>query len=439
MQIISRRSVLAVIVLFVLFCSMLRLASGAYWSYHWSWETATRFRNIQSDTPCDSFPYEHLSRIQIVLKIGASEPQSRLQTQLSTVTRCISNLLIFSDHESELNGHHVYDILATIPESFKANTPDFEVYRSIQQGDFKSVNRSQAWRLDRFKFLPTVERSYELNPAAKWFVFLESDTYIVWDNLFRLLDQFDSAVPLYFGSPTRGRGSSYFAYGGTGFVLSVAAVERLVARTVGSKGEYVQPSLIQRYESLIKDDCCGDSVLGWALYKSGVKLSGLWPMFNPHPLHGVPFHEAHWCQPVISMHKLLLKDMHGLTVWEKQRGHNAPLLYADLFEYTNLTIRRQEQPQWDNSDWGGWREPPSSPAHKSVHACRVACNNHENCYSYTYSDVGYCIFVPTMRLGSKSSNQQLSAGWDVEKIKNWQAVHKCKEAEWVKPSTKRIY
>ena len=44
-----------------------------------------------------------------------------------------------------------------------------------------------------------------------------------------------------------------------------------------------------------------------------------------------------------------------------------------------------------------------------------------------------------MRLGSKSSNQQLSAGWDVEKIKNWQAVHKCKEAEWVKPSTKRIY
>jgi hypothetical protein len=34
----------------------------------------------------------------------------------------------------------------------------------------------------------------------------------------------------------------------------------------------------------VKDDCCGDSVLGFVLYEKGIELSGMWPMFNAHPL-----------------------------------------------------------------------------------------------------------------------------------------------------------
>ncbi|KAA8641336.1 uncharacterized protein ATNIH1004_002004 [Aspergillus tanneri] len=195
---------------------------------------------------------------------------------------------------------------------------------------------------------PWLNFSYEMNPTAEWFVFLESDTYFVWDNLFRLLDHFDPSVPLYFWIPVTGerrpRQENFFAYGGAGFVLSAAAIDKLVARKIGSHGEYIESPLSKRYEELLKADPCGDSVLGWALHERGVQLSGLWPMFNPHPLHGIPFDNAYWCQPVISMHKSLLADMEALVKWEHKRDREG-------------TMERQND--WDNGDWGGFQEPRS--------------------------------------------------------------------------------
>ncbi|RHZ52634.1 glycosyltransferase family 31 protein [Aspergillus thermomutatus] len=437
-----------------IFCLGLKLGFGLFHTDYWEWETTSRFSNSphanelrgnsDGDNLCDSFPLYLLPRVQVVLKIGSTEPPSRVDTHLTTVTRCITNLIVFSDHESEIKGHRVHDILATLPDSFWGNTSDFQAYSALQRGESETVGASQGWKLDRFKFLPMVERAYEMNPTAKWFVFLESDTYFVWDNLFRLLDQFDPSLPLYFGSPTAGKGRSFFAYGGAGFVLSTAAVQKLVARRVGRGSVYSQPPLNQQYEGLVKEDCCGDSVLGWALYQSGVKLSGMWPMFNPHPLHGIPFDERHWCQPVISMHKLSLEDMTELVRWEKQRrrGRKLPLLYADLFEYTKLgTV--EYKTDWDNGDWGGWQEPSHSPAHSSLEACTKACHEHPECFSYTYDHSGHCIFVPSIRLGAHKpateDTSRLSAGWDLEKIKQWRDAHKCRRPQWVKPSTDRIF
>jgi hypothetical protein len=70
---------------------------------------------------------------------------------------------------------------------------------------------------------------------------------------------------------------------------------------------------------VVDRDCCGDSVLGFALYQKGINISGLWPMFNAHSLHGIPFDAKHWCQPVISLHKSLFSDMTGLAKWESKR------------------------------------------------------------------------------------------------------------------------
>lgn len=287
----------------------------------WEWETTTRFipRNTPSrkelkedDFLCDQFPDDILSQVQVILKVGSSEPVNRLNTQISTVTRCISNLLIVSDQESEIHGHRVHDILAAWPPSFRSR--------------LSGINgRERGWALDRFKFLPMVEKAYEINPTARWFVFLETDTYIVWDNLFRLLDQYDASAPLYMGSPSPGEKTvegetTWFAHGGTGFVLSRAAVTKLVTRDTGAYNEYLQPSLSMQYQDKSETNCCGDSVLGWALYEKGVKLTGLWPMFNPHALHSVPFDSSHWCRPVISMHGTLLEDMEGLIKWENERN-----------------------------------------------------------------------------------------------------------------------
>lgn len=188
---------------------------------YWTWHTTSRFgpQSLSSpadstskskdkdhgkgNDPCDSFPTPLLSRVQVVLKIGSTEPSDRLESQLSTVSRCISNLLIFSDRDQKLGPHHAYDILADLPPSYMVNNSDFDVYRGAPiRGPDKAA---PGWRLDRYKFLPMVERAYKMNPVADWFVFLEADTYIVWDNLFRFLEHFDPRTPLYMGSPSPGR------------------------------------------------------------------------------------------------------------------------------------------------------------------------------------------------------------------------------------------
>ncbi|OQD85637.1 hypothetical protein PENANT_c009G00540 [Penicillium antarcticum] len=402
---------------------------------YWTWETRTQFRNTplkknnnnqQSETACDTFPSDVLSRVQIVLKTSATENANRVNTHLTSVTRCISNLLVVSDLETEVLGHQVYDILADIPLSARQKIPEFSGHNALQNGT-KGIDGAAGWRLDRFKFLPMIERAKKVNPTAEWYVFLETDTYFVWDNLFRMLEQFDPSVPLYMGSPAPGRGLEkggviWFAYGGSGFVLSRAAVDKLMARDGGRYGQFVGPSVSDQYLQMVTDDCCGDSVLGTALYEKGIKLSGMWPMFNAHPLHSIPFgNEHHWCQPVISMHKSLLGDMDGLTKWENRRNRTEPLLYADLIDYHQIGDL-SEKKGWDNGDWGGTIEAPDTlPQHQSLEACRQACHEKDWCMAFTHDNKGTCVFQRTMRLGSSKPDliDQFTAGWDNEKIKKW--------------------
>lgn len=67
-----------------------------------------------------------------------------------------------------------------------------------------------------------------MRPEKRWYVFYEDDTYIVWDNMFRLLANFDPDMPWYFGSPSPGARGLWIANGGPGHVLSREAIRRVV-------------------------------------------------------------------------------------------------------------------------------------------------------------------------------------------------------------------
>lgn len=67
-----------------------------------------------------------------------------------------------------------------------------------------------------------------MRPEKRWYVFYEDDTYIVWDNMFRLLANFDPDMPWYFGSPSPGARGLWIANGGPGHVLSWEAIRRVV-------------------------------------------------------------------------------------------------------------------------------------------------------------------------------------------------------------------
>ena len=307
---------------------------------YWLWNTETRFRthkntplyNLSSEDAnddCANFPHHMLKDIQVTLKVGKADNADRTDAQLSSVIKCIPNVLIASD-QSHLYGPNrkSTNVLAPLPPETYLTEEDLEIYNRQKSTKGEDLHQGvEGWKLDKYKFLAEVEEAVKKNPKAEWYVFLESDTYIFWDNMFRLLDGYDSTLPYYFGSPSPGRTvppselnpaekKVWFGYGGTGFVLSGIAAHRLVDRrrnALAIKG----PRVTEEYKEDVRNDCCGDSMLGWALYdKAGVELSGLWPMFNPHPLHGVPFGKYYWCEPVLSLHKTHPEDFQKLWKWE---------------------------------------------------------------------------------------------------------------------------
>lgn len=68
--------------------------------------------------------------IQVVIRTGGSEPQSRLRSQLSTILSRIPqrNVLIMSDMEEEIGSYRVHDVYADLSEQERANYPEFALY-----------------------------------------------------------------------------------------------------------------------------------------------------------------------------------------------------------------------------------------------------------------------------------------------------------------------
>lgn len=264
---------------------------------------------------CDDFPVSLLNSIQIVLKTGTGEP-AKTKTHLATVTSCIPNLLVFSDNEEDIEGHHIIDILADLPESYQ-DIPDFAAYSSQKQAyaSGKAVGySSEGWKLDRFKFLPMVEKAHQMRPSADWYVFIEADVYYFWDTLFRLLSQLDPSKMHYLGSPAPGPDGTFFAYGGAGFVLSAGLMGRLTKGLV---------SLSVRYEEHVQTGCCGDAILGQAIFnKTGERLQALYPTFAGDELDGLKINQDRWCVPLLALHRVTPEQMSSLWDWERRRAYD---------------------------------------------------------------------------------------------------------------------
>ena len=159
-----------------------------------------------------------------------------------------------------------------------------------------------------------VEWVFGVNFAAKWSVFLESDTYKLSGITFS-----GCLINSTCQSPCIWTSISGEAYRGAGFGFSVAALKKLLSWKTRACGTCHQPSLRILYEESIKNDDCRDSVLGWVLDEKEVKLVRMFPLLDPHALHHILPGDVHWCQPVISMHKTHLPDMGRLMKYDSQQ------------------------------------------------------------------------------------------------------------------------
>jgi hypothetical protein len=381
---------------------------------------------------CSPFTAGVMSDVTIVLKIGAGEVATKLGDYLNRLGRCKQDLLIFSDKKDSYNGFEIADALAHLRPEYRFNNTDFDVYDRIQKSDTPEEKSEDGWRLDKYKFLPMMEWTSYLRTESQWFVFIELDTYVNYDNLYRFLTNFNPKTAYYFGSPVWPKKKPVFAHGGSGFVLSRGALEKIMAfgRMFGENKHFPGTHF---FGQDIKKQCCGDEVLAQVLKKSGVSLRGYWPMFNGEKPSTVAFNKEQWCEAVITMHHLHDDDFTEMTKWEASRKHaNRPLMFEELFD---MIVPRLEELvlDWSNLSEDVIYKHGKSPA-KSVDKCYKACLNDGECLQFEHSGTE-CRLGYSIRLGHKQlpeGEHKWTAGWMKPRIEAFKkAQSPCQGARFV--------
>lgn len=275
-------------------------------------------------------PVSHSAENVVVsIHTGASEAADKIPTLMKSSLRCVKNAIVFSDLEQDIGGYHLYDALDAIPSSITDNNVDFKFYQRQRELWDKEQNidalkgakspkdpsgrELAAWTLDKYKFIHVLEKSWALKPDMDWYLLIDADSYIVWSNLLDWLDTLDPTKKSYFGSEVAISGTR-FAHGGSGIVLSKAAMQELVV---------VHNDTATRWDSQIDGKCCGDLVLSMALQDYGIQLEDAWPLMSGERPSTMPFGPGtpeYWCRPALSFHHTTPIDMNEFAKFEKSRA-----------------------------------------------------------------------------------------------------------------------
>lgn len=328
------------------------------------WHTRSTVRLSQAilpgtkEPPSTGLPCSNLEGANdtlVVLRTGSTEIDDRLLVHLSTSLRCFSQYLIFSDLEEHYHGEHIIDALSSVSDDIKASHEDFEIYRRLQHHgraildpselsgspeEFEKMSgnaQNPGWKLDKWKFMPMINRTMHEHPDMKWYVFIEADTFLLWSMLLQYLSLLDHTKPYYLGAGTC-LGEHLFAHGGSGFVVSQPAMRQVTQHYTVHKAEI---------EALTDREWAGDYVLGKTFNDAGVPCTDAWPHFQgdypglvayagPDGRYGPAASLREWCVPTISYHHMSLGMIRRLWDFEQQwimAHENVSLMLRTLFAW----------------------------------------------------------------------------------------------------------
>ncbi|KAL5334816.1 hypothetical protein BJX70DRAFT_345468 [Aspergillus crustosus] len=367
-------------------------------------------------------PLPGIEDVLVVMKTGVTEALDKVPIHFQTTLRCIPNYVIYSDFEEEIGSVRIYDAFRNVDNGVIETVPDFQLYNRLQtrgregleSQDFADEANSAVgkpnnpgWKLDKWKFLPMVREAYKHKPDAKWFVFMEADTYYSWPTLLAWLSHFDASKSHYIGTETQ-IADVIFAHGGSGFVLSNPAI-KLAADEYTNRADELHEYTDAHW--------AGDCVLGKVLSNVGVTLSFSWPILQNSNIGELDeftttFYRRPWCFPAVAFHHLSKGDVRFLHDFEQRRlakSSKPVLLHSDVFQeliYPELSNMRDG---WDNlSD-------QEQPALTTFHECKSYCEDEAKCVQFVIRD-GVCYTGNTPRLGS--SNSEARSGWVIKKIES---------------------
>lgn len=392
--------------------------------------------------------------IFFMIKTGATVLWDRLPVHLLTTLTRVPNFALYADSASTIGGYEVVDVLQNISAQTKEHE-QFGLYRKLQQlrsahGTLR-VSKSDldgGWALDKFKNLPMLQHAYNQNPNLDWYVFMDADSYIMVDNLMDYLEKLDPNTPLYLGCAIY-LGDTMFNHGGSGVVLSRAAMQKLFDQF---------PDIVNETEEEALATCCGDYMVAYALLKANILPSKGYRdyaktgrKFQGESYQKMEFTQDTWCEKVISFHHLKSLDVEMLWEYERLIGpekrrdiqyHDiyrdfvAPYIHKIMFEWDNHAkdIVYSEEKDKEKAEEKGMPPPTQAEGKtrpwKDTTTCREACEHNKRCLSWRYlPKQNYCGLATGIRLGRPSydwikdedesdlNKERIASGFMIDRIR----------------------
>ncbi|KAK9327597.1 hypothetical protein V1520DRAFT_35995 [Lipomyces starkeyi] len=383
----------------------------------------------------------------LMIKTGATVLWQRFPIHIATTLPQLPHFAIYSDAPDMVAGIPIIDILAHTKRTTQESS-QFATYRQQQAllAEHANIELTEAgitggWQLDKYKNIPMVAHGYRTYPTAKWYIFMDADTYILWPNMMRWLSSINHEDLLYMGSVTYLGGKTPFVHGGSGVVMSGA----LVRKTFGE-----EPGLGNEYEEYSQVHCCGDHILSHAFRDRGTipVLTGegyphvAWRFqggyegdLQAEPPISVRFKKENWCQEIVTFHHLTAHDIENLYDFERKYPRDQPILFKDVYhEFVMPYLRDDRRNGWDNladiREYSNDREKdPKNPqvtAYNSYENCSNACQEWEECMQFRYRP-GYCGLSNEIRLGRRhmDGDNSFSSFWQLDRIRQLRKSSGC--------------
>lgn len=372
--------------------------------------------------------------VLVVIRTGATEAPEKLPVHFQTILKCIPDYILYSDFDEDLDGHHVYDVLDGVSDKVRRDVPEFQLYNHLREHGREGLDikvqfgsgpagalENPGWKLDKWKFLPMLDKVLRHRPKAKWFVFIEPDTYLVWPNLLEYLSRMDASKPYYIGKHMY-IGDVLFAHGGSGFALSNIAIRKATEQWNAHRDDY------DRY---VEKSWAGDMVLGKIMKDVGIDLFWAFPHFQGDPLslldpNITKINRRPWCFAPITYHHMRKEEVRLFWEFEQdwhRRNKNSTILrHRDVFKEFIIPQLPARRDNWDNlatkTQYSEEAMLQLSPEQKqslskiereaqySFENCRAVCESKPTCIQFSHS-VGVCSISNELKQGYYSHSHCL--------------------------------
>jgi hypothetical protein len=393
--------------------------------------TESMMNQEHEDHLCSHIPRS--SEVLLVVWSPAAYLYAQLPFQSLTTLRCVDSI-VFSTVTQTLGGHTIHNALENITEYTQESEKDFELYRKLQIAqrahiDLSGFTEDTEHNLDKWGIVPSLLAAYRMYPDKKWFIFMESDTYISIPNLLPWLSRLDSTTPIYAGAQVM-IGEVEFAHSGSGIVLSAPVLKAL------SDLDY-NNGFNKSWETVVAENCCGDKVLADLLKEADIYLTRSFPLLQGETPFSLDWSARHWCKAVVSWHRMTPQMLDTLFTFERnwsethtvshsspEFGSHPPILFKDLFNYLLLPLIHSNPniTNWDNlasfltyTDSSG----TGSYAHMTFDSCRAACDLRQECVQFAW-EPNKCRLGNVVKFGEPvAQDKRMISGWVQHRVERF--------------------